>query len=815
MNKLLRFTVAIILACLFLGMLLYLVGSPTQVMAYANLLSKISISKEMNNLTDQPQADWVATTRDLVLPTAISRQIRQFFLPIVVRPVMPNPSIQGMINQVTETQEYTYLRQLAGELPVWVDDGWYTITWRYTFSGTPIQKATHFVSQHMQDLGLDVEYHAWYDYTNPNVIGQITGLVNPGDIYIIGAHLDDSERTVEGADDNASGSVATLLAADILSQYHWGCTLRFAFWTGEEEGLLGSRAYAKLAKQNGENILGYLNLDMISWNTLGSDPTINLDYNPSDPASQNLSQLFADVISAYNIRLLYSFWGGTRGGSDQRSFWGYGYPSIMAIEDLKDNNPYYHSPGDTTAHTDPTYFTNFVKASIATFAHASGCLITTGTGSSDGHVTAADGGAPIEGATVIATDKQGHHYPVNTDASGYYTRTLMASTYDVTASAYSYLPQTASGVTITKDTITTQDFALLRAPTYTISGTVTESGTGLPLLAEILFAGSPVTVWSDPSTGLYQAVLPEGDYTMQVRANLHQLQSLEIVINHNQTQNFSLEALPCILLVDDDRDKPDVNIYYTSALDNLGADYDIWDTSTGDPTFNDIFGYQMVLWFTGVTSESPIVSTFTESNENDVAAYLDAGGNFFLSSMQYPRALGLTFFSHNYLGVSNYWYDEQFSITGQNMFSGLGPYSLEYPGANFSGEVYPNAQAQSAFMGGSGDAAISYAGENFNTVFFDFPFESIDPLADRTAVMGRLLDFFGWQPPENDRLDGHVLDAETEALLESAVVSDTPGMVGVSAISDPYGYYTMTHQLVTIRSPSRWMDISTTHRLPR
>jgi hypothetical protein len=75
------------------------------------------------------------------------------------------------------------------------------------------------------DLGLDVEYHVWNAATNPNVIGEIPGLDNPDDIFIIGAHIDDVTGT-PGADDNASGSVATLLAADILSQYDWGCTLR-------------------------------------------------------------------------------------------------------------------------------------------------------------------------------------------------------------------------------------------------------------------------------------------------------------------------------------------------------------------------------------------------------------------------------------------------------------------------------------------------------------------------------------------------------------------------------------------------------------
>jgi Zn-dependent M28 family amino/carboxypeptidase len=104
-----------------------------------------------------------------------------------------------------------------------------------------------------------MEHHIWDDATNPNVIGEIAGLTNPDDIYIIGGHLDDVSGT-PGADDNASGSVATMIAAELLSQYQWSCTVRFAFWTGEEYGLLGSAAYAQRSYNLGENILGYLNL---------------------------------------------------------------------------------------------------------------------------------------------------------------------------------------------------------------------------------------------------------------------------------------------------------------------------------------------------------------------------------------------------------------------------------------------------------------------------------------------------------------------------------------------------------------------------
>ena len=76
-----------------------------------------------------------------------------------------------------------------------------------------------------------------------------------------------------------------LVAADILSQFEWNCTLRFALWTGEEHGLLGSEKYAHRAKNAGEKILGALNLDMIGWNTPGSPPEVDFHARSSLPAT--------------------------------------------------------------------------------------------------------------------------------------------------------------------------------------------------------------------------------------------------------------------------------------------------------------------------------------------------------------------------------------------------------------------------------------------------------------------------------------------------------------------------------------------------
>ena len=74
-------------------------------------------------------------------------------------------------------------------------------------------------------------------------------------------------------------------------------------------------------------------------------------------------------------------------------------------------------------------------------------------------MTAATGGAPLAGASVIADDGQGNTYPTTTDASGYYTLTLPADTYTVTASLDGFIPL-SQAATITTGQVTPLDFAL-------------------------------------------------------------------------------------------------------------------------------------------------------------------------------------------------------------------------------------------------------------------------------------------------------------------------------------------------------------------
>ncbi len=81
-----------------------------------------------------------------------------------------------------------------------------------------------------------------------NTIAEIPGSVWPDEVVIVSAHLDSwNGPGSQGVVDNGTGSSVTLEAARILAAV--GAkpkrTIRFILWTGEEQGLLGSRAYVE------------------------------------------------------------------------------------------------------------------------------------------------------------------------------------------------------------------------------------------------------------------------------------------------------------------------------------------------------------------------------------------------------------------------------------------------------------------------------------------------------------------------------------------------------------------------------------------
>lgn len=429
----------------------------------------------------------------------------------VLQPVAitPRPAIQGMVNQLTSATLTEYVGQLSGEQPATIGGEPYTILTRYTPTSQPIQKATRFVYEHLQALGLPVGYDYYilpgWNLEKRNVIAQQTGDEQAQRIYLLTAHLDSTSQDpynwAPGADDNASGTAAVMAIADILSQYHFDCTLRYILFTGEEQGLRGSIAYANDVVALGENVEAVLNLDMLGYNTLGTAPTIELHTRPDNARDLAIANLFADAVAAYNINLIPQILPDRLSFSDHAPFWDRGYTAILAIEDWDDHTPYYHRTTDQLGNLNMAYYTQFAKAALATFAHM-GCLL----GDLGGVVSDATTGSPLAGASIQTRLNQTLDETSLTAADGAYQQLLHEGTYSVSFSAAEHRSETVNNVQIAPGEHTTLNRSLQACDTvdqasFVATPAQTTVGQQITFTATVLGGAAPVSLTWDFGDG--------------------------------------------------------------------------------------------------------------------------------------------------------------------------------------------------------------------------------------------------------------------------------------------------------------------------
>jgi len=103
-----------------------------------------------------------------------------------------------------------------------------------------------------------------------NVVAILRGTSDPGRYLIMSGDIDsrvsdplDATSDSPGANDNASGMAGTLEAARVLSRHRFAASIVFAGLSGEEQGLYGGEHMAKAAREDGWDIEGVLNNDMI------------------------------------------------------------------------------------------------------------------------------------------------------------------------------------------------------------------------------------------------------------------------------------------------------------------------------------------------------------------------------------------------------------------------------------------------------------------------------------------------------------------------------------------------------------------------
>ena len=137
-----------------------------------------------------------------------------------------------------------------------------------------------------------------------NVIAELPGK-NDDNVVMAGGHLD-SVRAGPGINDNGSGSAALLETAQQLAHLKPQNTLRFAWWGGEEAGLVGSTAYVNgLSQAEKDRIALYMNYDMVGspnyiFMTQDADQSSFTAPVPIPPGSTAIEDLFESFYTLSN-----------------------------------------------------------------------------------------------------------------------------------------------------------------------------------------------------------------------------------------------------------------------------------------------------------------------------------------------------------------------------------------------------------------------------------------------------------------------------------------------------------------------------------
>lgn len=305
-----------------------------------------------------------------------------------------NRDIETLLNQITEKGIAKWIRDLSGENTVPIDGKEYRILTRFTSElfnpSNQNAKAYPYLTQELIKLGYvpgnTIQDHDYtYDIYIPMDLDQSIPIPEPIKIDAISAknliltipgrgpnanqqvlmtaHLDsiageDSYLIAPGAEDNASGVAALLEAADLFRYYKFDRTIKMIFFTGEEHGLHGSKAYVRDFSSELPSILGVVNLDMFGYD---SDQDMCMELHVGTiPASNTVGSCFMDVNNNYNLGIKVDYLTGEAvWASDHASFWRKNVGAVEILENhdehstsygckgVKDNNPHYHKRSDT------------------------------------------------------------------------------------------------------------------------------------------------------------------------------------------------------------------------------------------------------------------------------------------------------------------------------------------------------------------------------------------------------------------------------------------------------------------------------------
>ncbi|XP_071833000.1 carboxypeptidase Q-like isoform X1 [Apostichopus japonicus] len=192
-------------------------------------------------------------------------------------------------------------------------------------------------------IKLILEAQTLPDAVSRNTVAEIIGSKYPEQVVLVSGHLD-SWDVGQGAMDDGGGAFVSWQALSVIRQLGLRPkrTMRAVFWTGEEQGYVGSQQYYEQHKSN------ISNYDLVMESDGGTFTPTGIS-NSGNAATQEIMKQVLDLLSPINATTLQV---STEGG-DVQSWMDAGVPGGNLLNQNDRYFWFHHSDGDTMSVQDP------------------------------------------------------------------------------------------------------------------------------------------------------------------------------------------------------------------------------------------------------------------------------------------------------------------------------------------------------------------------------------------------------------------------------------------------------------------------------
>ncbi|KAH8830264.1 Zn-dependent exopeptidase [Flagelloscypha sp. PMI_526] len=280
-----------------------------------------------------------------------------------------SPEIASIVNSLSLNGMVNDIAYLTGESPL------SNIVSRHSFAeGSRLAAA--WLKDQFEQTGAECELIPFLEGFAPDVICRYSPVAPSNETFILGAHYDSrgtfGSTSAPGGDDDGSGTISLLGIAKAIrfKRLRFKSHVELALFAGEEQGLLGSRAYAKELRAAGKDVTFMIQADMLAYHDPEEPMQLGLPASIGTPAVTNL---VGNVSKIYSPELTVGITGACC--SDHQSFHEQGYAATQVFERAGwIIDPMYHNSGDVSKRPgyDFNQLRSIAKVQFATLLHGAG-----------------------------------------------------------------------------------------------------------------------------------------------------------------------------------------------------------------------------------------------------------------------------------------------------------------------------------------------------------------------------------------------------------------------------------------------------------